>query len=221
MTTFKSPKEHESIGSTKAETSGIPLGLRTLETQQAFGYSSYQSAEAELALKYPAMPKVEVVPKTVVRNGDVEIQVRSKEDDKGEGAVSKRLKEIMRLSGLQVGLAETHKEAMTPQGKEYNSLSLGFNQTQPSGGLGFVDDAEHRSLPGRNANLKAEETFLVAKYDFQGEKSKDLSFKKGEVVRLIDKKKNGWWLAEVDNRIGFVPSNYLCTKEEIESLIKN
>ena len=50
---------------------------------------------------------------------------------------------------------------------------------------------------------------MRAKYDFVGETSKDLSFKKNDLVRLIDKKKTGWWLAEVDGRIGFVPSNYL------------
>ena len=51
--------------------------------------------------------------------------------------------------------------------------------------------------------------FVTALYDFEGETNKDLSFKRGDTVRVIDKRKNGWWLAEVDNRIGFVPSNYL------------
>jgi hypothetical protein len=53
----------------------------------------------------------------------------------------------------------------------------------------------------------------VAKYDFIAEKSKDLSFRKGAKLRIIDKKRNGWWLAELRDddidQIGYIPSNYM------------
>lgn len=51
--------------------------------------------------------------------------------------------------------------------------------------------------------------YYIALYTFQGEKTKDLSFRKGELVRVIKKTPLGWWLAQIDHRIGQVPSNFL------------
>lgn len=77
-----------------------------------------------------------------------------------------------------------------------------------------VETSSEKNHPSSHQSLPSE-TYMVALYDFDGEKNKDLNFKKGDLIRLIDKKANGWWLAEADGRIGFVPSNYLVSKQEV------
>jgi len=41
-----------------------------------------------------------------------------------------------------------------------------------------------------------------------------LAFKEGEVLTLIKKSKNGWWTAEINGKVGKIPSNYV---EELET----
>ncbi|KFZ08656.1 hypothetical protein V501_05860 [Pseudogymnoascus sp. VKM F-4519 (FW-2642)] len=51
-----------------------------------------------------------------------------------------------------------------------------------------------------------------AMYDFEGQSANELSFKKDEVVDIVQKENNGWWLAKINGREGWAPSAYL--KEE-------
>ncbi|EMR11363.1 hypothetical protein PNEG_00390 [Pneumocystis murina B123] len=51
--------------------------------------------------------------------------------------------------------------------------------------------------------------YYVALYDFQGQTSNEMSFKKDEILYIIHKETNGWWLARKDGLEGWVPKNYL------------
>jgi len=51
-----------------------------------------------------------------------------------------------------------------------------------------------------------------AKFDYESQDDKELSFKEDDVVSII-KKKGDWWLAEHDGKTGLVPSNYLVLLE--------
>lgn len=217
-------KDLGSAGSTKGDPSAGGASGHHVKAfdQHVFGSNSHHSVNSNQTVNYASskfsVPKLDTTPKDLIPNTDPGTPTHGK--DKEAGLISRKLKEVMRLTGMHLtmpdGAGNSHKETMPPQNKEYNSLSVGFNNTLSSNGMGLRDDQEHRSLPAdRKNNIKPEESFMVAKYDFQGEKPKDLSFRKGDVVRLIDKKKGGWWFAEVDNRFGYVPSNFLATKEEM------
>lgn len=149
---------------------------------------------------------------------------------KEEGAISKKLKEFIKQHK-----AETlDKEAKRSPGedghaKKWSSLSGrddGSRSANPRKGEGADPAGHHSEKVNTSSQLLAEDfsqtddavsdSVMVAKYDFVGEKSRDLNFKRGDIIRLIDRKPNGWWLAEVDGRIGFVPSNYLISKKEFQ-----
>ena len=51
--------------------------------------------------------------------------------------------------------------------------------------------------------------YAMALYDFAAEKKKDLGFCKGDMIRIIHKKNSGWWLGEIGNKYGYIPSNYV------------
>eukprot|EP01117_Protostelium_nocturnum_P004462 TRINITY_DN1606_c0_g4_i1.p1 TRINITY_DN1606_c0_g4~~TRINITY_DN1606_c0_g4_i1.p1 ORF type:complete len:445 (-),score=127.67 TRINITY_DN1606_c0_g4_i1:602-1936(-) len=49
----------------------------------------------------------------------------------------------------------------------------------------------------------------VVLYDFDATSSEEISIKEGDVIRIILKDPSGWWEAELNGKIGYVPSNYL------------
>jgi myosin-1 len=57
------------------------------------------------------------------------------------------------------------------------------------------------------------EPIYRAVYDFQGQTASELSFSKGDVLDIMKKEGNGWWLAKKNGQEGWVPQNYL--KEEM------
>ncbi|CAG8462906.1 1750_t:CDS:10 [Ambispora leptoticha] len=46
-------------------------------------------------------------------------------------------------------------------------------------------------------------------YDFNSTDSGELSFVKDDILQIVEKDDNGWWLAKKDGKQGWVPSNYL------------
>lgn len=56
---------------------------------------------------------------------------------------------------------------------------------------------------------------VVGSYDFDGETESDLSFKKGDIISVIDKGTEddpNWWCGELDGKRGLFPKNYVTTK---------
>ncbi|EPB89143.1 myosin I [Mucor circinelloides 1006PhL] len=46
-------------------------------------------------------------------------------------------------------------------------------------------------------------------YPFQSQEGGEVSFQKGETMEIVEKDQNGWWLARINGKDGWVPSNYL------------
>jgi len=47
-------------------------------------------------------------------------------------------------------------------------------------------------------------------YDFTGDASvRQLSFKKGDVIKVTHQYENGWWAGEINGKIGYLPSTYI------------
>jgi len=58
------------------------------------------------------------------------------------------------------------------------------------------------------------DSMVRALHDFQPETNRDLAFRAGDVMRVVNKNHPDWWEAEIDGRVGIIPANYV---EEIES----
>ncbi|CAO3650595.1 unnamed protein product [Cunninghamella echinulata] len=46
-------------------------------------------------------------------------------------------------------------------------------------------------------------------YAFQSAEEGEIAFQKGDILEIVEKDENGWWLAKYQNKEGWVPSNYL------------
>lgn len=66
------------------------------------------------------------------------------------------------------------------------------------------------------SNNSGQESYVIAKYDYQSQGSQELSIKKRDRLLLLDDSRHWWRVLNSDNMTGFVPSNYV--KREKQSL---
>ena len=57
----------------------------------------------------------------------------------------------------------------------------------------------------------SDESVCVALYDFQASESDELSFAKDDVLEVIEKQEDDWWLVRRNTEVGLIPSNYVYT----------
>jgi len=55
----------------------------------------------------------------------------------------------------------------------------------------------------------------IAMYDCEGDNDDELSFKKGDVLELLEREGTEWWIAKLHGKQGLVPANYLGDSEDI------
>jgi len=60
---------------------------------------------------------------------------------------------------------------------------------------------------------------FVALYDYEARTIEDLSFKKGEIVEIINDTQGDWWYArsQTTKLEGYIPSNYVAKVKSLES----
>ncbi len=69
-----------------------------------------------------------------------------------------------------------------------------------------------------NANLPYGNLF-IALFDYEARTEEDLSFKKDELLEVLNDVQGDWWYARsrVTNRCGYIPSNYIAREKSIEA----
>ncbi|KAG9395970.1 PH domain [Carpediemonas membranifera] len=68
---------------------------------------------------------------------------------------------------------------------------------------------EQRSSPKPNTARKNRRPRLRALFDFDARVGNELSFKKGDVITLIEEHESGMWKGELNNEKGYFPYNYV------------
>ena len=58
-------------------------------------------------------------------------------------------------------------------------------------------------------DLDYEDFTAVAKYDFVAESPAELSFKRGDIISLLDIQDEVWWKGQIGDRIGMFPANHV------------
>ncbi|XP_074484515.1 nephrocystin-1-like [Sebastes fasciatus] len=111
-----------------------------------------------------------------------------------------------------------------------NSLSLELSPPGPSTAAGNVlkedeeededssdDDDDGDEEQAVNAPSEPHVDIYTALSDFRGEQDGDLSVQRGEVVRIIRRTADGWWLAQdTKGNRGVVPKTYLKAGSAVE-----
>ncbi|XP_014779915.1 nephrocystin-1 [Octopus bimaculoides] len=72
------------------------------------------------------------------------------------------------------------------------------------------DDDEEEEEEESDEEMELPTKYFIALSNYEKEETSDLSFKKGEVLKIVQAHRNGWWLAENNDGFqGLVPSTYL------------
>lgn len=53
------------------------------------------------------------------------------------------------------------------------------------------------------------QSIALVKYNYEAQQSDELSLVKGSRIHVLEKSSDGWWKGEIDNVIGWFPSNYV------------
>lgn len=70
--------------------------------------------------------------------------------------------------------------------------------------------SEEDSAVSRNCEEKSEESTMVrANYNFVAEGEKELSLKKGDIIKVEKRIDEGWWIGTCHGKSGMFPSNYV------------
>lgn len=48
-----------------------------------------------------------------------------------------------------------------------------------------------------------------ALYNYEAMRKDDLSFKEADIIYVVNKRPSGWWLGELNGKVGLIPSNYV------------
>ena len=86
-------------------------------------------------------------------------------------------------------------------------------QQQQTAAASSSSSSSSSSTPARPAPpaaaAKSPDVYARCVEDFTGSDSRELSFKKGQVVRVLSQDESGWWSSELDGALGYAPSTYL------------
>ncbi|XP_063086063.1 nephrocystin-1-like isoform X6 [Cavia porcellus] len=81
------------------------------------------------------------------------------------------------------------------------------------------ESEEEEEQQGEESLKQAANEEYIALGDFTAQQARDLTFKKGEILLIIEKKPDGWWIAKnAEGNEGLIPRTYLelCNKEKEE-----
>ncbi|KAK7491957.1 hypothetical protein BaRGS_00016803, partial [Batillaria attramentaria] len=91
------------------------------------------------------------------------------------------------------------------------------NDTQTENQDVSPDHIELRALPGLpDREITADDRIVRAMFDFAGVGDEDVTFAKGDLLRVNQKTEaDGWWLAThlKTGQHGYIPSNYVCKND--------
>jgi fyn-related kinase len=90
------------------------------------------------------------------------------------------------------------------------AVSASNQSPQHQGGGG--DNAATEAAPGSTK-------IFVALYDYDARTDEDLSFRKGELLEIINDTQGDWWYARSKStkQEGYIPSNYVASVKSLES----
>ena len=109
------------------------------------------------------------------------------------------------VRGISIGNASASASGM--QTSNSNNGNNNNNSSKAASASSSSAAAAAASSPAEPA--KPKEIWARAVEDFVGSDSRELTFRKGDVLRILSQDESGWWSSEKDGVLGYAPSTYL------------
>ena len=75
--------------------------------------------------------------------------------------------------------------------------------------LPLIQGSSSKGSGSRESSAEPEGVLMRAIYDFTGSDKDDLSFKEGDIIRIMYEGENGWAEGMMADKYGYVPIGYL------------
>ena len=106
---------------------------------------------------------------------------------------------------------------------QLHSLPLSSSPQPTNGSLattafkGGFDQRDTSSPPASPVEMDG--TFFIARYSYQARTAEDLSFEKGEKLKVIGAADGDWWMAKslANSKEGYIPRNYVAPLASYEA----
>jgi len=195
MTSFQKTIEEDTLqrlskrDKSKIEEASV---LEHIENEQGFQQVSFDDSEKPSLATFSYKPQssvphqAEVIPpkksemQTKLLRSTSTLNVAANQEQKDENQHNHSKKEPLQRNTTE----ESHKETNTEE-KE-----------------------EHQENTNKGPKGQAEQ-FVIAKFDYNAQKENDLSFNKGDKIRILRKTETGWWIGLCNNKIGYFPYNFV------------
>nr|KAF6423248.1 nephrocystin 1 [Rousettus aegyptiacus] len=116
----------------------------------------------------------------------------------------------MSLSGENITEIGAHREEEGDSAEEDEEDEDSEEESEESGGEEKEIEKEEEEKQENEAHRWATSTEYIAVGGFTTQQAGDLTFKKGEILLIIEKSPDGWWMAKnARGNIGLVPRTYL------------
>ena len=108
------------------------------------------------------------------------------------------------------GSPPTNKGGSVP-----DQAAINVDRVFPSSATAVAINASPSRIEGSPSNIK----IFVALYDYQARTDEDLSFKKMDLLEILNDTQGDWWYARSKNtkEEGYIPSNYVAKVKSLES----
>lgn len=94
-------------------------------------------------------------------------------------------------------ISNSHYLALTE-----NTASLSKNNGASLSTTEYSDDDEWNDEPNWNSKC-------IVQYEYKGERGDELFLKLGDIIKVIERRPDGWWKGELNGKIGLFPSTYV------------
>lgn len=91
-----------------------------------------------------------------------------------------------------------------PKTGEKEKVSSIFS-TQPAN----QPSTQPNNQPASKPTTSGKEKYAEVIHDFTSQRENDIALKKGQKVKVLQMKDNGWWIGICEGKIGFFPYNYV------------
>lgn len=112
--------------------------------------------------------------------------------------------------------AQSGQKISTQSGVASEPVSSSIEHAQSNAGAGAT------AAPIRKDSLTSGVKMFVALYDYDARTDEDLSFKKGDLLEIVNDTQGDWWFARSKTprsgkTEGYIPSNYVAKVKSLES----
>ncbi|XP_073906344.1 nephrocystin-1 isoform X4 [Castor canadensis] len=131
------------------------------------------------------------------------------------------------LQQLAMGLSQentTETDALTEREEDDDSTEEDEEESEGSEESGGEEESEEEDKQEHESSKQATNKKYIALGDFAAQQAGDLTFKKGDILLIIEKKPDGWWIAKnAKGNEGLIPRTFLepYNKEDQESSEKD